>query len=357
MSSREQWLDITKGFAILLVVIGHVLIGFLTAEMYPQMTNPISYVVCTLYSFHMPLFFAISGYLYGRYEQRATVEHYYSVAVKKLTRLGIPFLVFSLIQGLVHIGLNRYTNHTFSPSNLLTMIVSPFDQFWFLYALLAIFLLAPLLELLTKKDGLVFSILLALKYLPALLNIHIPLPFFEWFMAYGLYFYAGTFFARHAQDMLTHKKVLGLGSLVYIALNAWFYSHNPLNWVLGNPSTVWATTLSVLLAFSGILFGLFITQVILMATSWSFNLFNLLGLYSFEIYLLHTLPSAAMRIILQKFLHTDDFTLHLSLAVLLGIIIPVFIGKLAKSNKALEFLFYPGKYLKGKPKQKPAVTA
>ena len=47
---RIDYLDYTKGFGILLVILGHIY----------DASNPIK---IWLYSFHMPLFFIISGFL------------------------------------------------------------------------------------------------------------------------------------------------------------------------------------------------------------------------------------------------------------------------------------------------------
>jgi fucose 4-O-acetylase-like acetyltransferase len=360
-TAREQWLDIAKGFAILLVVLGHVLIGFLTAGMYPQLHDGLNYVVYTLYSFHMPLFFAISGYLYARNEQRATLEKAGEVAMKKLIRLGIPFIIFSLLQGLMHLALNGYTNHPFQAIRLIKMFIDPFDQFWFLYALLAIFLVVPLLEIATRKDALIFCLLLSVKFIPALFNIHVPFPFFEWLMAYALYFYAGALMARHGQKAITHPLLTTAGALLYIPLNVLLYNPQTLICVQGNPSPLGPTAASVLLAFSGMLFALFVVQCLILPLRWGKALFTGLGLFSFEIYLLHTIPSAATRLVLQKLLHTDNLMLHLTLALAVGILIPVFIGKLATRHKALDFMFYPGKYIKwpnpGKKQLKLPVSA
>ncbi len=358
-SNREQWLDIAKGFAILLVVLGHVLIGFLTAEMYPQYTNGLNYVVYTIYSFHMPLFFAISGYLYGRYEDRATPEKAKEVLIKKLIRLGIPFVLFSWIQGLLHLVLNKYTNRYFDPFRFIKMYASPFDQFWFIYALLAIFILIARMEIAFRKDALIFGILVILKCLPSLFNVHVPLPFVEWFMAYGLYFYAGTLVARHAQPLLKHPFLMGLAGLTYLPLNLLFYNENTMEAVRGNLAPLDATLASVLLAFSGILLTLFVVKTLFLTVRWNNAIFSWLGMFSFEIYLLHTMPSAAVRIVLQKLLHTNNLALHLSAAMIVGILFPVLIGWWARHNKTIDFMFYPGKYLKlpKRPKTDSALPA
>ena len=47
--NREHWIDALKGIGIILVVIGHVSLG--------------NNLVKWIYSFHMPLFFALSGYM------------------------------------------------------------------------------------------------------------------------------------------------------------------------------------------------------------------------------------------------------------------------------------------------------
>lgn len=51
IKKREQWADILKGIGAILVVIGHLVLYEGNAKVY-------------IYSFHMPLFFFISGYLY-----------------------------------------------------------------------------------------------------------------------------------------------------------------------------------------------------------------------------------------------------------------------------------------------------
>lgn len=48
---RLEWIDITKGFAIILMVFGH-------SSIPKSISNYI-------WSFHMPLFFIISGFLYN----------------------------------------------------------------------------------------------------------------------------------------------------------------------------------------------------------------------------------------------------------------------------------------------------
>ena len=61
---RIEWLDSLKGFAIFLVVVGHVVLGYLRAGIFPEYQWSLQLTHDLIYSFHMPLFFLISGFLY-----------------------------------------------------------------------------------------------------------------------------------------------------------------------------------------------------------------------------------------------------------------------------------------------------
>ena len=59
-SHRSLFIDALKGIAIFLVVIGHVIVAMYGED---QAEQNIIFRIC--YSFHMPLFVAISGFLAG----------------------------------------------------------------------------------------------------------------------------------------------------------------------------------------------------------------------------------------------------------------------------------------------------
>lgn len=77
---RIDWIDNAKALAIILVVIGHAGI--------PVLIN--SYIL----SFHMPLFFVVSGFLYNedKYSSVPLIEY----AKKRFKRLIVPYLWFSV---------------------------------------------------------------------------------------------------------------------------------------------------------------------------------------------------------------------------------------------------------------------
>ncbi|MGE5529660.1 MAG: acyltransferase family protein [Patescibacteria group bacterium] len=78
---RHDFADLVKGFGIFLVVWGHTMV--------PRSVY--------IYSFHMPLFFFISGYLHRERPLGGFVVH-------KLNRLYVPYAVFSLLSWLFYLG-------------------------------------------------------------------------------------------------------------------------------------------------------------------------------------------------------------------------------------------------------------
>lgn len=76
---RIEWIDVTKGIAIFLMVIGH-----------SGLPMPIHRWI---WSFHMPLFFIISGILYNE----SKYDNILNLAKAKFRSLVIPYLFFSVI--------------------------------------------------------------------------------------------------------------------------------------------------------------------------------------------------------------------------------------------------------------------
>ena len=61
---RNYAIDCLKGFAIILVVLGHVMDGYLKTDIFLNQRNYIFNIFNYIYAFHMPLFFIISGFVF-----------------------------------------------------------------------------------------------------------------------------------------------------------------------------------------------------------------------------------------------------------------------------------------------------
>ena len=88
---KITWLQILQGWSMLLVVIGHVTLTGIFEN--PQ--TPVSATIeRVIYSFHMPLFMFISGFLFY-FTKISRDLAYKEVVLDKLKRLGLPYLFFT----------------------------------------------------------------------------------------------------------------------------------------------------------------------------------------------------------------------------------------------------------------------
>ena len=92
-NNRDTTLDIAKGLLIILVVLGHA-IQYSFGTEYTQSREFFSNIVFkTIYSFHMPLFMLISGYLF----HNSNKKDFKTLMVSKLIAIGIPMISTPLL--------------------------------------------------------------------------------------------------------------------------------------------------------------------------------------------------------------------------------------------------------------------
>ena len=96
---RINWILILQAWAMLWVVTGH-------SSLYDIESTDNPYWEITIqkmaYSFHMALFIFVSGYLFHMTRIRKSMP-YGKMIVDKLVRLGIPFIVFTLLAMLLKV--------------------------------------------------------------------------------------------------------------------------------------------------------------------------------------------------------------------------------------------------------------
>ena len=88
--NRNIFIDAIKGVLILLVVIGH---SIQYGNGYIYLDNELYYnnfIFRSIYSFHMPMFMIVSGYLFGFSNKKPLG----TVVFSKLKSIGVPFVVF-----------------------------------------------------------------------------------------------------------------------------------------------------------------------------------------------------------------------------------------------------------------------
>jgi fucose 4-O-acetylase-like acetyltransferase len=135
--SRLIWIDTARGLGIILVVYGHVLRGQVSAKMLAP-TPLLLWQDHLIYAFHMPFFFFLSGLFAG---SRAPIG---TILRRRFVTIVYPYLLWSIIQVLLSIAAYDYANRPQTLDSLVQIAITPVGQFWFLYVLAILQLLALL---------------------------------------------------------------------------------------------------------------------------------------------------------------------------------------------------------------------
>lgn len=203
-------IDAIKGIAIFLVLWGHC-IQFSGGE-YNFFENIVFKII---YSFHMPLFMLVSGYLFYSTLQRKTLKN---ILISKGQGILLPLIVWTslyyflsqTVSGILKDGIK------FSFSAWYNTVIGNF--LWYLWSLLFISIgLALVIKLLSKKIYFIgiLLLLLLLAFLPnGTMNIFMyP------------YFIIGYYFRKYENTILKFKWIGIYGLIIYIILMS-LYNEN-----------------------------------------------------------------------------------------------------------------------------------
>ena len=317
---RLAWVDTARGLGIVLVVLGHALIGLFDASLLPRSGWPwrLYYAV---YAFHMPLFFWLAGLFAPRSLDRPAP----ALLTQWWWRLVWPYLLWSTLQWAV-LGLSAgWANHAaeLSLARWLALSWRPISQFWFLQTLLLLQVLAWWGRPRLGTTGLLWAAL-TLLLLPSLL----PMPVGVTNVCrFGIFFVLGlvqageapgadpALSAARAGPAATWLAVALLAGLVTV-VSGEVMARGDLPW---QPAALPA-------ACAGVLGSVLLAQ---QAPPAAQALLARLGRASMPIFLLHIFFVAGTRIALQRL--TDwSWAALLGLAVVAGLLGPLAVQAMAR---------------------------
>ncbi|MBO6299259.1 MAG: acyltransferase [Lachnospiraceae bacterium] len=133
-------INVARGIGALIVLLGH---SFPDAEIGVFSHPGYEWIYDLCYSFHMALFFWISGFVIGRKFYTADYS-FCAEAIKKVKRLLIPYVFLSYLSLLPKIVLNAYARNPVDTSSVIKVLFgqSPNGSLWYLYTLFLFSLLA-----------------------------------------------------------------------------------------------------------------------------------------------------------------------------------------------------------------------
>ena len=166
---RIPWIDIGKGIGIILVIAGHT---FTEGQFYVWLN-----------SFHMPLFFLLSGFLYYYSYNNASLKK----IVGKVSELIILYFGFSVIQCLIQIAMAGRINRNITFNDIFLLPIYTVPPYWYLYVLAFLYIVSYALRPLNRIKLVIPLVLCVIS----VLGIHIRAFSISDIAFYSLFFTIG----------------------------------------------------------------------------------------------------------------------------------------------------------------------
>jgi len=313
LQTRTSWVDYAKAIGIILVVYGHVARGLFNAGIdvpitFYQLTDSI------IYSFHMPLFFFLSGlFFYSSFSKKGPAK----LINSKIDTIVYPYILWSIFQGSIESFLATYTNGTVTINEVLALLWSPRAQFWFLYALFICFLFITIIYTFTNKKITLFLLVIATSlylhahFLPDFLSSNLQFTFLKRNL---IFFVLGITFALYLKiqwfDNIYAVSILGLS---FVGLQYLFHIVYDLSFVDHGYFLLLVSIVSIL----------FIVSLCAWISKRENKLLIQVGYASMAIYLMHILAGSGVRVVLKSILNIDNFIAHLILGLIAAILFPM----------------------------------
>ncbi len=350
IKKRYAYIDNIKLAACFLVVAGHFFMSMTANGIMPYSTA-YYYLLYTVYTFHVPVFFVCSGFLYQKGNRVHSFQSWRGSISRKLLDLGVPYCVFTAITVLLkHVFENEVTSR--SGDLLQTLFVHPTAPYWYLYALFFMFVFIPC-DKSPKGAVILFGAAVAVKLLIIVLKVNGISPptllkektgSFALYLMVHIVFYTFSRFVWFAGGMLlafadesalrrAAKYVLPVSLTGALVLSC-FTFHPPYDY-----DTFPQFFIGVLLVIAVVFAAMAIAPSALNTLSKRFSE------YFMPVFVTHTIFSAGIRIALIK-LGIDNLALHLLGGIVGGFVLPILVYALCKRITPLMFFFYPTKTIR-----------
>ncbi|WP_167531137.1 acyltransferase family protein [Butyrivibrio proteoclasticus] len=330
MMKRNSFIDCLRGFAIILVVVGHA-IQFAT-DNYDEI-----WIYKAIYSFHMPLFMFISGITISNKQ-----NEWGKWIVRKAKALIIPFVVWLIIPWVFKRNWSGFLHY------LLEVFWDPTITYWFLISLFfnhAVYALSRSFFK-VKSDVITLKIVMidmAIVALASVLNlIHLPLGIAN--ISYYYFFYIIGYYVNQFQivskvNKITYKIiVLVFSGGIWLLLLSMWKRGGCVNVMADNSNTQILSSVMTMIAGRGVsylnaLFGIMMlvsmTDILMHFIPTKYT--EYVGRNTMEIYLLH--------FYFINMINIGVFAVEIVLGVVTGILIPLCISRIVRNDEFGRLLF------------------
>ncbi len=299
-----EYIDVLRVLSMISVVFLHTAAGSLRDNLGSPIWH-LSNVLTAIMGSSVPLFFMISGAMLLDSDKTLSLGYTYK---KRLPKALVPFLVFSILAIFYFAALGYVISDTVNWKDALSKLKNITSQpttvhLWFMYALIPLYLLSPLLKKLVdalSRDLVRYLLLLWVifaSFLPTLTAL-LPAPYQSLFAinpSYNLNFlngYLGYFILGYylfKNEKHYSKKLLAgiiLLDTVIISLGTWLKTSQ-----IGQYSEIFKSYTRIFTLILSVAIFLFVKELLrdrALSPRWS-GIVNVLSAASFGIYLVHNL--------------------------------------------------------------------
>lgn len=321
MKERETWLDYIRAIACFLVAFIHFVESMIKAGLI-DCTNFFNVLERTVYFFPVPIFFFCSGYLYQKGQPVDSISSYIKNVKNKLINLGIPYIFFTFVTIVSKKLMGDSVNTPINRKAWEYFLVSPPGQMWFLIILILCFMVIPTMN---RRNFWIIVLGGSAAKILALTGViyYIQIVEMEIF-SYAIWFIGGM--AVCYKQIKPDKKWVFLGMLVLPVM------------VIAYLSEQRNLFLQSLLSFLGIIF----LSGVCVCLKNKHRILLILSKYMLQIYLLHTMCAACVRIMLLR-LSINNAFIHVTIGLLSSFVGPILIAIILRKSKLGNIIFFPTK--------------
>lgn len=203
MRQRLLYIDNLKGFLILLVVLGHCI----------QCTDADfdhNIVFRYIYSFHMPMFMAVSGFVSYKPQMK------WKMVERRFVQLIVPFVAWAVLGAFI----------TCNWTHLYDVLLCPDTGLWFLWTLFFITFTLKICDIISRKAKVKLeyvAVVVVIAMMGTMVALRIKVFGFQ-FLAWYFPFYCVGYFGRKYEDLLfAFGRHAGFPSLLLFLVMAWFW--------------------------------------------------------------------------------------------------------------------------------------
>lgn len=336
--SRITWIDFGKGLAIFFVLTGHVLLGLYQSEKFLKVNNVLLPLIAQLYIFHIPVFFALSGYFF---KPLSNMKEFLDYAKKKTIVLGIPYVFYSIL----HFCLQKIAGTTVRVSttifDLINIYKQPLGVSWYIYILWSLLMIYGLLSILIKKRRSLF--LISVLAYCCTLFVQTDVYIIQRTLVWGICFMLGSILSEIHFEKINSKKFLLffiVFDLFYMLIWFLFYEiDSKKDYVSYSNPGLWGIGFVACILFSFLIFPKCEKKFPKI-----FEYFSKYGKDSLGIYIIHAPICSMIRILMLK-MGVGSIYIHVIVGIVLGWYLSIFATSILKKIRFLNIVLSPQKYI------------